>query len=192
MDEVDQDADQAGGCDGAVEGFRIERPAGEPGRPIQSLAEGIGGRSGQHRHGQHADPDDAGGEERKGEDAGNRPQCLRGLRRSLDVGDAVRIEGCRGGDDDEEADQVGEPHAEIGVDPDAVDLGAGLVRRVDQRMRRGVDTLVLRFLRGLPEKAIGSDRRAEHSDDRHDVVLVPAKGGHDEVVGDLGPRHVDR
>jgi hypothetical protein len=116
---------------------------------------------------------------------------LRGLRRGLDVGDAVRIERCRGGDDDEEADHVRKPHAETGVDADAVNLGPGLARRVDERMRGGIDALVLRFLRGLPEKAIGRDRGAEHGDDCDNVILVPAEGRHDEVVGDLGPWHVD-
>src|SRR5215472_13327460 len=47
--------DQSGGGDRAVEGFRIEGASSQPGRPIQCLAEGVGSRAGEHRHGQHAD-----------------------------------------------------------------------------------------------------------------------------------------
>ena len=45
-------------------------------------------------------------------------------------------------------------------------IWAGASRGVDQRVRRGVDALVLGLLRGLPEEAVGRDRRAEDRDDR--------------------------
>jgi len=59
-----------------------------------------------------------------------------------------------GGDDNEERDQVREAHAQIGVEADPAHLDRGLAGRVDQPMGVGIDALVLRLLRGLPEEKI--------------------------------------
>ena len=59
---------------------------------------------------------------KKGERAGQRPQCFGGFGRGADLGLAVGVQRRRGGDDDEEADEVRQYHADRGVDPDAKSL----------------------------------------------------------------------
>ena len=56
----------------------------------------------------------------KREVAGQRPQRLGRLRGGLDVGDACDVQRRRRAEDDAERDDVGERHAEVGVDLDAV------------------------------------------------------------------------
>ena len=92
-----RDADQGRDRDRAVERLGVERLAVEPGGPAERLAQRIGAGAGEHRDREQADADDAGGEQGEGERAGDRPQRLGGLRRGLDVGDAVRVQGRRGG-----------------------------------------------------------------------------------------------
>ena len=57
-------------------------------------------------------------------------------------------------------------------------------------MRRGVDPLVLGLLRGLPEEAIGRDRRAQHRDHGDDVVFAQREIRHEGAIEDQPPGHV--
>ncbi len=56
-------ADQRRKRDDAVEGARVLELAVEALDPVEGLADGVGGRSGQHRHGQESGADDAHSEE---------------------------------------------------------------------------------------------------------------------------------
>jgi hypothetical protein len=58
-------------------------------------------------------------------------------------------------------------------------------------MGGGVDPLFLCLFRGLPEKAIGRDRGAEHGDDRDNVIPLPAEARDENAIADLGPGYVD-
>jgi hypothetical protein len=65
----------------------------------------------------------------------------------------------RGAQDDEERDQVGERHADEGVDLDAAQVAphrGGAVLGAGRRLR------VFHLLSGLPEEEVWADRRAEH------------------------------
>ena len=104
----------------------------------------------------------------------------------------MRVQRRRGGDDDEKADDVGKSHPHIGIDTHPRDLGFRFPRRLDQWMRQRIDPLLLRFLRRLPEEAIGRDGRAQHGNDRDDILRLEGKIGHERVVGDRTPRHIDR
>ena len=63
---------------------------------LESLGHRVGGRTGEHRHGEEAGADDAEAEQQEGQRPGNRPQRLRRLRRRLDIGDAHIIRNAGG------------------------------------------------------------------------------------------------
>ena len=131
--EVERRADAGRRGDRAVEGLGA-RPGrcASPTAPLQRLADRIGGGARQHRHGQQAGADDAEREDREGEFAGDRPQRLGGLRRGLDIGDAVRVQRRRGRQHDEQRDDVGEAHADERVELDAAQLAAAPARALRQ------------------------------------------------------------
>jgi len=95
---------------------------------------------------------------------------LRRLRRGLDVGNAVRVQGHRGGEHDEERHQVGERHPDVGIDLDAAKLRRGLFGRLAQRMFAVGRALLLHFLRSLPEEQVRADRGAEHGHEREQII----------------------
>ena len=56
---------------------------------LEHFGDRIGGGARKHRHRQQPGADDAGGEQREGQRPADRPQRLGGLRRGIDLGDAV-------------------------------------------------------------------------------------------------------
>ena len=100
------------------------------------------------------------------------------------------MQGCGGGDDDRQRDQVGKRHADDGVGADPGKLHRRLERRLDQRLLVGVDALVLGLLRGLPEKQVGRDRGAQNRDHRSQVILAPGDARHEYAVQRLVPVHL--
>src|SRR5207244_1735930 len=52
-----------------------------------------------------------------------------------------------------------------------------------------VDALVLGLFRGLPEKQIRADRRAQDSDDGDDIILLPYDAGYQRAIEYLAPRY---
>ena len=57
-------------------------------------------------------------------------------------------------------------------------------------MRGGIDALVFRLLRGLPEETIGRDRRPEHRDHGDDVVLLQRETRHEGAVQNKLPGYI--
>ena len=74
--------------------------------PVECLADRLGGGAGKHGNGQKTGADDAAGEDCKREAAGDRAKRLGRLRRTLDICNAVGVQRRRGGEDDEQRDQV--------------------------------------------------------------------------------------
>ncbi len=73
-------------------------------------------------------------------------------------------------DDDEQGDEVGEAHADVGVDADAAELGRRLLGRALQRLGVGALLDLLDLLLGLPEEQVGADRGAEDRDHHGEIV----------------------
>ncbi len=94
-------------------------------------------------------------------------------------------------DDDKDRHDVGEEHPEIGVDADAPELQLRLAWRAFERL--GVDALLdlLDLLLRLPEEEVGTDRGAENRHDDRQIAGLQADIGHDEVVANRGPGHVN-
>ena len=91
-------------------------------------------------------------------------------------------------DDDEQADHVRVAHPDIGIEAHPRDLRRRLLRRLEQRVRGGIDPLVLGLLRGLPEEAVGRDRRAQHRDHGDDVVRAQREIRHEGAIERPAPR----
>ena len=65
------------------------------------------------------------------------------------------------GDDDEDRHDVGEEHAEIGVDADATEFQRRLFRRAFERLGVGALLDLFDLLLSLPEEEIRADRGAQ-------------------------------
>ena len=127
----------------------------------------------------------------EGKAARNRPQRRGALRASLDVGDAMRVQGRRGADDDEQGDDVRISHPDVGVEAHPTDLRRRFLRCRNQGVRRGIQPLFLRFLRGSPRVTIRRARLAEHRDYGDDVVLRQREIRRKGAVEDHHPWHMD-
>ena len=187
-DEIDEDPHQRRDGDRRIEGFCVQRSPRQSRRPAQCLAQCVGRRACQHRHREQADPDDADREDRKSEQPGQRAQRLGSLRRCLDIRHSGGVQCCRSGDDDEQADQIGIAHPEIGIEANPPDLAWRLLGRIEKRFGVWVDLLVLGFLRGLPEEAVRRDRGAEHGDNRHDIIRAERETRQKRIMDNLSPR----
>jgi len=111
------------------------------------------------------------------------------LRRGLDVGDAVRMQGHGGGQHDEERHQVRERHSYVRIDLDAVKVGLGLLGRLAQRLFAVGGALLFHFLRSLPEEQVRADRGAEHGHEREQIIRAQRDIRDERVQAGLEPRH---
>ena len=135
----------------------------------------IGG-DGKDRAGQQAGAERADAEEGLGILAGERGERLGGVGGAGDGVDAVLVERCSGGDDDDErGDEVGEDRA-----------GDRLALLVGEVLFEGA---ALDGRRLQVELHVGRDRRAGGGDDQQQVRRVVLEVG-DEAVGDLAPVRV--
>ena len=165
-DEVDGDAEHDGQRDHEVERPRPAQRLLEPDAPAARLADGIGRRACQHRHGQQAGADEAQAEQEERRIASDRLQRLGRLLGGLDVGLARRMQRHGRGQDDEEGDEVGDPHADPGVPADAIEFALRLLGASNQRTGLVIGSLVFDLLRALPEEEVGADGGAEYRDDQ--------------------------
>src|SRR5215218_3873787 len=91
---------------------------------------------------------------------------------------------------DAESDEVGERHADISIELDALQRLARLVRGSKQRFFAALCALFFDLLRRLPEEQVGTDGRAEHGDDRNDVIGFYRKLRQQRPDGYLSPGYM--
>ena len=128
---------------------------------MHRLCHRITRRARKHRHRQQARTDNAEREQREGEGACERAQRLGGLRCRRNRRQPRLVQRRRRGDHDAKRDAIRERHADAGIHRHA----SQMVPRVGCLCEEGVlahKLHVLDFLRRLPEKDIGADRRSEH------------------------------
>jgi hypothetical protein len=78
---------------------------------------------------------------------------------------------------DEEGNEIGDSHAEIGIDLYAPDLGHRLLVRLLQRLGPRLLFCFLHLLFCLPEEEIGADGRAQHGDDGDNAIAAETTCG---------------
>ena len=113
-----------------------EGTAGDAHGPLSGLANGIRGGASQHRYGGQPGADDPDREVRAGEGAGDRAERLCRLGGGLDLRHAVGMKRRSRGDGDRESDEVGDRHADIGIEPDALEAPGTCSGASDQSLRK--------------------------------------------------------
>jgi hypothetical protein len=103
---------------------------------VQRFAQRIRGAAGEDRQREHSGPDNTQCKYRKGETPCDRPQRVRCLRRRLDIGHAVRVQGRRGRYHYKKGHDIGDPHPYQGVDLYSRQLARRLVGAVVETTKK--------------------------------------------------------